>query len=87
MQQLTVRGFDQELERRIRDLAKRTGISLNQAVLRLLRKGAGLEPQGGDPRVIGDGLNDLIGTWNDDEAAEFERVVADFSHIDEDMWR
>ena len=42
MNQLTVRGFDDELSDRLRGLARREGISLNQAALRLLRKGAGL---------------------------------------------
>ena len=42
MNQLTVRGFDDELAERIRRLAKQDGTSLNQAALKLLRKGAGL---------------------------------------------
>ena len=42
MNQLTVRGFDDELAERIQRLAKRDGTSLNQAALKLLRKGAGL---------------------------------------------
>ena len=45
MNQLTVRGFDDELAERIRRLAKRDGTSLNQAALKLLRKGAGLADQ------------------------------------------
>ena len=43
VKQLTVRGFDDELSASLRNLAKREGISLNQAALsclRLLRKGA-----------------------------------------------
>ena len=42
MHQLTVHGFDDELSAAVRRLAKREGISLNQAALKLLRKGAGL---------------------------------------------
>ena len=42
MKQLTVRGFDDDLERAIRQLARRERISLNQAALKLLRRGAGL---------------------------------------------
>ena len=52
MQQLTIRGFDKELVSRIRRLADREGISLNKAVLKLLRRGAGLgEGQGGADTV------------------------------------
>ena len=38
MKQLTIRGFDDELIRRIRAVAREEGLSLNQAVLRLLRE-------------------------------------------------
>ena len=54
MKQLTVRGFDDDLERSIRQLARREGISLNQAALKLLRRGAGLPDGQGDGRNIGD---------------------------------
>jgi hypothetical protein len=33
VKQLTVRGFDKDLERRLRDVAKTRGVSLNQAAL------------------------------------------------------
>ena len=55
MNQITVRGFDDELSACLRRLAKREGLSLNQAALRLLRRGAGLAEvpvPGGIPWVI-----------------------------------
>ena len=87
MKQLTIRGFEADLERRIRQLAQSEGISLNQAVLRLLRRGAGLEPSREAPDVIGSALDHLIGTWSDEEAAELMDAVADFDSIDETLWR
>lgn len=44
MNQLTVRGFDRALARRIREVGKARGLSLNQAVVLLIRQGAGLAP-------------------------------------------
>ena len=87
MYQLTIRGFDEELERRVRQLASREGISLNRAVLRLLRRGAGLGESNDKPEIVGDSLDHLIGTWTAEEAAEMDRVLEDFSRIDEEMWR
>ena len=87
MNQLTIRGFDDDLAGRIRQLARREGISLNRAVLRLLRRGAGLEDRGGSPDIVGDSLDHLIGTWTAEEAAEVNRALEDFSRIDEEMWR
>ena len=87
MHQLTIRGLDGELERRIRQLAGREGISLNRAVLRLLRRGAGLGGSNDKPEIVGDSLDHLIGTWTAEEAAEIDRSLEDFSRIDEETWR
>ena len=87
MHQLTIRGFDDELESRIRQLASAEGISLNRAVMKLLRRGAGLGDRRGDPDVVGDSLDHLIGTWTAEEAAELNRALEDLSRIDDEMWR
>ena len=87
MKQLTVRGFDDDLERIIRQLARREGISLNQAALKLLRRGAGLPGGQGDGRTIGDGLDDLFGSWSQDEADAFDAALEVFESVDESAWR
>jgi len=87
MKQLTIRGFDEELSRRIRQLARREGISLNRAVLTLLRRGAGLGRPVDDPDIVGDSLDHLIGTWTAEQAAEMDRALEDFGRIDDDMWK
>ena len=87
MKQLTIRGFDDELAARIRQLASREGISLNRAALRLLRRGAGLGDPNGGPDIVGASLDHLIGTWTAEEAAEMDRALGDFSHIDENIWK
>lgn len=86
MVQLTIRGFDEDLERRIRALAEAEGISLNQAVLRLLRRGAGIE-SGRKRNVVGNGLDDLAGTWTGAQEREFLEAVRPFEAIDENLWR
>ena len=87
MNQLTVRGFDDELAERIQRLAKRDGTSLNQAALKLLRKGAGLADPAQKADTVGASLDHLIGSWSDDEAAKLEAVLQEFEVIDEDAWR
>jgi hypothetical protein len=87
LEQLTIRGFGPELAREIRELARREGISLNNAALRLLRRGAGLADATRNDNVIGDGLDDLIGTWSDEEAAQVAAGTAGFRQVDEDLWR
>ena len=87
MNQLTVRGFDDELSERIRRLAKRDGTSLNQAALKLLRKGAGLADPAQKADTVGASLDHLIGSWSDDEAAELDGVLEGFEVIDEASWQ
>ncbi|MDE0037227.1 MAG: hypothetical protein OXU77_06630 [Gammaproteobacteria bacterium] len=85
MNQLTIRGFDDELTDYIRSLARREGISLNRAVMRLVRRGANLDDPDAD--VIGSSLDHLMGTWTVDEADAIDRALQDFSRIDETMWK
>lgn len=87
MKRLTIRGFDDELERRLRGLARKERVSLNRAALILLRKGAGLGAPGERPDVVGDSLDHLIGCWTAEEAAEFDDAVSAFETVDEELWR
>ncbi|WP_232210364.1 hypothetical protein [Nitrococcus mobilis] len=50
MNQLTFRGLDKELERRIRQLAEQEHISMNKAALKLMRRGSGLDRAVPDPK-------------------------------------
>ena len=87
MKQLTVRGFDKDLERRLRDVARTRGVSLNQAALILLREGAGLEAPRRRANVVGDSLDDLIGSWSNADEAEFLRAISGLEEIDPSLWR
>jgi hypothetical protein len=87
MRQLTIRGFGKELERRIRRLARREGISLNKAVMRLLRQGAGLDGQVGPGARVGTALDHAIGTWTDAEADDFAEAVKDLERVETAFWK
>ena len=87
MKQLSLRGFDPELEKRIRELARREGLSLNRATLRLLRNGAGLGDKGRTDSTVGDSLDHLIGKWSADEEEEFLRSIAPLEQIDRPFWK
>ena len=87
VKQLTVRGFDKDLERRLRELARAKSVSLNQAALLLLREGAGLELPRRQHNVVGESLDALIGSWSEDEEAAFLGAIATFEEIDPSLWR
>ena len=88
MNQLTLRGLDGDLERRLREVARQRQISLNKAAIMLLRRGAGLEPDElAATDVIGDTLDHLIGSWTAAEARDFDAAVSCFEQIDEEIWQ
>ncbi len=86
MNQLTARGFNEELVESIRRLARRDGTSLNQAALRLLCKGAGLADEQGNANTIGSSLDDLFGAWSREEAEAFNSALDVFETVDESAW-
>ena len=88
MNQLTIRGFDDDLKDRIQSLAKREGISLNRAAVKLLRKGAGMSDGREGGNKVGSSLDHLFGRWSKEEADEFDAIIEEeFENIDEPMWQ
>ncbi len=87
MTQVTVRGISKDLERKIRALARREQLSLNQAVLRILQKGAGLDQSPENADTVGTALDSFFGTWTKEQADEMRHFEEDFEKIDEGMWK
>ena len=83
MRQLTLRGFDNDLEHHIRATAEKLGVSLNKAVLHLLREG--LEPPV-EPKTIGHRLDHLFGSWTERDEEEFLEAVSGLDQVDPEMW-
>ena len=75
------------LAREIEELARREGISRNQAAVRLLRKGAHLDEPHQARDTVGDSLDWFIGSWTQERAKELELAIADFEMVDKDLWR
>jgi plasmid stability protein len=86
MNQLTIRGFDEQLEKRLRELAAKHQISLNRAALTLMRRGAGLTERRGSPGRVGSDLDSFIGVWSEKDESELQRAVEPFEKIDPELW-
>jgi hypothetical protein len=87
MDHLSLRGFDKELERRIRELARRERLSLNKAALLLLRRGAGLVESEQSSAAIGDALDQFIGRWSAAEERRLLQSIAACETVDEALWK
>ena len=79
--QYTIRNIPPMMDRELRERAQRERRSLNETVVETLRRGLGI---GGEQPVYDD-LDDLVGTWQPDEA--FDRALAEQDTVDEDSWR
>ena len=86
MNQLSLRGFDQELARRVRELARREGVSLDKAALLLMRRGAGIGDEAGSDRSIGNALDELIGIWSAADEKRFLESIEVFETVDGDQF-
>lgn len=84
MDQLTVRGLDDDLGSVLRGLAAREGVSLNQAALKLLRRGAGLADSAEPADRVGASLDHIIGSWTFEEADDLDAELNAFETINAD---
>ena len=87
MDQLSLRGFDKELARRIRELARREHVSLNKAALLLMRRGAGLLDPVSSETTVGDALDGFIGRWSGADEKRLLKSIAVFETVDEALWK
>ncbi len=77
--QYTVRAVPGEIDRALRQIAKREAKSLNTVVVEALARGVDAVPT-----AYAD-LDHLIGTWQEDP--DFDRAVADFEQVDDEAWK
>lgn len=87
MDQLSLRGFDKELARRIKELARREHVSLNKAALLLMRRGAGLVDAPSPSATVGDALDQFIGRWSATDEKRLLESIAPFEAVDEALWK
>ena len=71
MKQLTLRNIDAEIAGELEAMVRNEGLSMNQAALKLLRRGL----KGGEPQLIGNSLEWFVGSLSAEEAAEFESAT------------
>jgi hypothetical protein len=79
--QYTIRGIPPAVDAAIRQRARATGKSLNEATLDVLSEGSGTADS---PRKRRN-LADLTGTWRREKSVD--AALADQDRIDPDLWR
>ncbi len=85
MIRLPLRISDKHLERHLRAVARREGVSLKRAALILMRKGAGLTMEG-ESSPIGTALDRFIGSWSEENEQEVLASITACEAIDPSLW-
>lgn len=85
MANISVRGVEEKALRKLKETARRRGISLNRLITDMLNEGTG-EKRPVTP-VEHDDLDRLAGTWSAEGAREFQDATAIFAQVDEELWR
>ena len=84
MTQITLRGMNPEVERKVRRMAKERGVSLNRVMLDMIYQYTGLKKK--DKRPPADSLRKLAGGWSEKDASKFMESIKSCTQIDEEMW-
>jgi hypothetical protein len=79
--QYTIRGIPSAVDQSLRERARRSGKSLNEAAVEALAEASGLA---GAPRKRRD-LSDIAGAWKGDKAVDV--ALAEQDRVDEDLWK
>ena len=85
MTTMTLRGIDDTIAKSLKEMARRENTSVNAVMLRIIKESLGLDKK--RRQTVYDDLDHLAGTWNVQDAAEFESATAVFEKIDEDIWK
>lgn len=85
MAQITLRGMDGEVEKRIRRLARQKGKSLNRVILDMIYQCTGQKKKAEDSRD--ESLRKLAGGWSPKQGEEFLESIKSCEQIDEGMWK
>ena len=82
MRQITIRGIDPEVEKKVRKLARHRGTSINQIIKEIVHRE--FRPPETPPASS---LKELAGGWTLEEVREFETAIEPCEQIDEEMWK
>ncbi len=85
MTTMTLRGIDDTIAKSLKEMARRENTSVNAVMLRIIKESLGLDKK--RRQTVYDDLDHLAGTWNVQDAAEFESATAVFEKIDAEIWK
>jgi hypothetical protein len=86
MKAITLRNLPPDVARTVQQRAKQNKTSVNKAVIELLEESAGSKAKKKAPIHYHD-LDHLAGTWTQEEADAFDKLIAEQRTIDPELWK
>jgi hypothetical protein len=85
MKAITLRNLPRPLAQRIEEESARQGTSLNKTIIRLLEQA--LLEDGQQHQPSHHDLDQLAGSWSQEDADAFDRNLRKQRNVDEDLWK
>jgi hypothetical protein len=85
MSALTLRGLDEHASKRLKEEARRRGVSVNALLRTLVSEGLGISRP--VRRRRHHDLDALAGTWKAADAREFAAATSPLEQVDQELWR
>ena len=86
MKNFTVRGVDDALDKKLREKARESGMSMNQFVISVLKERLGLKKEKKFTAVHSD-LDRLFGKWSAEEFQRIQGKIDSERGVDADLWK
>jgi hypothetical protein len=87
MKQLTIRGVADDLHRELRIKADQNNMSINRYVLTIIKEAVGFTKHGTLHDVEFNDLDNLAGTWSEEDFQEFKELLDGQRTIDPELWQ
>lgn len=85
MKTITVRGIDDALGEKLKQMARESGVSINQFVIDTLKRQMGLIKEK-KFTVVHDDLDHLFGRWSEEEFESIQGKIDSERAIDRELW-
>ena len=82
MPDIVIRGIDNDMAERIKEIARLNNMPINDVILRLLKEALGMSQP--EPPLPGD-IARLAGAWEDDESRIFHEAMNAFKRLPDDQ--
>ena len=85
MKSITIHQIDEDIDKKLNELAREKRMSLNKTIKFLLRKALNLESNSKENR--NKELTEFLGVWSKDDLNSFNKAVSEFEKISEEDWK